>query len=63
MTTPKMDPKLLDSIIMKMLSTVDGSKDEVFRIGEQSRQQYESLVEELKQIKQQVNEVMILGIN
>ena len=36
MTTPKMDPKLLDSIIMKMLSTVDGSKDEVFRIGEQS---------------------------
>jgi two-component system sensor histidine kinase DegS len=61
MTTPKMDPKLLDSIIMKMLSTVDGSKDEVFRIGEQSRQQYESLVEELKQIKQQVNEVIDFG--
>lgn len=42
----KMDSKVLDSIIMKMLKTVDGSKDEVFQIGEQSRQQYEGLVEE-----------------
>lgn len=57
----KMDSKVLDSIIMKMLKTVDGSKDEVFQIGEQSRQQYEGLVEELKQIKQQVNEVIDLG--
>ncbi|MCY7767368.1 two-component sensor histidine kinase DegS, partial [Bacillus inaquosorum] len=39
----------------------DGSKDEVFQIGEQSRQQYEQLVEELKQIKQQVYEVIELG--
>ncbi|AFJ63749.1 Signal transduction histidine-protein kinase/phosphatase DegS [Bacillus velezensis] len=46
---------------MKMLKTVDGSKDEVFQIGEQSRQQYEQLVEELKQIKQQVYEVIELG--
>ena len=51
MTTPKMDPKLLDSIIMKMLSTVDGSKDEVFRISNSPVNKYESLVEELKQIK------------
>ena len=43
------------------VKTVDGSKDEVFQIGEQSRQQYEGLVEELKQIKQQVNEVIDLG--
>ncbi|MCC2930938.1 MULTISPECIES: two-component sensor histidine kinase DegS [Bacillus] len=57
----KMDSKVLDSILMKMLKTVDGSKDEVFQIGEQSRQQYEQLVEELKQIKQQVYEVIELG--
>lgn len=56
-----MDSKVLDSILMKMLKTVDGSKDEVFQIGEQSRQQYEQLVEELKQIKQQVYEVIELG--
>lgn len=46
MSVSKMDSKVLDSIIMKMLKTVDGSKDEVFQIGEQSRQQYEGLVEE-----------------
>ena len=61
MNKTKMDSKVLDSILMKMLKTVDGSKDEVFQIGEQSRQQYEQLVEELKQIKQQVYEVIDLG--
>nr|WGD68058.1 two-component sensor histidine kinase DegS [Bacillus velezensis] len=61
MNKSKMDSKVLDSILMKMLKTVDGSKDEVFQIGEQSRQQYEQLVEELKQIKQQVYEVIELG--
>ncbi|XAK58247.1 two-component sensor histidine kinase DegS [Bacillus inaquosorum] len=61
MNKTKMDSKVLDSILMKMLKTVDGSKDEVFQIGEQSRQQYEQLVEELKQIKQQVYEVFELG--
>ncbi|UVV89005.1 two-component sensor histidine kinase DegS [Bacillus subtilis] len=61
MNKTKMDSKVLDSILMKMLKTVDGSKDEVFQIGEQSRQQYEQLVEELKHIKQQVYEVIELG--
>lgn len=61
MNKSKMDSKVLDSILMKMLKTVDGSKDEVFQIGEQSRQPYEQLVEELKQIKQQVYEVIELG--
>ncbi|MCY8030400.1 two-component sensor histidine kinase DegS [Bacillus inaquosorum] len=61
MNKTKMDSKVLDSILMKMLKTVDGSKDEVFQIGEQSRQQYEQLVEELKQIKQQVYEVIEIG--
>lgn len=43
MNKSKMDSKVLDSILMKMLKTVDGSKDEVFQIGEQSRQQYEQI--------------------
>lgn len=33
MNKTKMDSKVLDSILMKMLKTVDGSKDEVFQIG------------------------------
>nr|WP_269448602.1 sensor histidine kinase [Metabacillus kandeliae] len=52
---------MLDQILEKMIHTVDGSKDEIFTIGEQSRAQYESLVEELKQIKMQVNTVIEEG--
>ncbi|WP_396653036.1 sensor histidine kinase [Metabacillus arenae] len=59
----KLDSKVLDEIIDKMISTVDGSKDDIFQIGEQSRGQYEGLVEELKQIKIQVNEVIERGDN
>ncbi len=33
MNKTKMDSKVLDSILMKMLKTVDGSKDEVFKSG------------------------------
>ncbi|APH03566.1 sensor histidine kinase [Bacillus weihaiensis] len=54
----KMDSKILDEVLDKMINTVDGSKDEIFQIGEQSRQQYESLVEELKEIKFQVGKVI-----
>ncbi|XQY91528.1 sensor histidine kinase [Metabacillus sp. HB246100] len=54
----KMDSKILDEVLEKMINTVDGSKDEIFQIGEQSRQQYESLVEELKEIKFQVGKVI-----
>jgi two-component system sensor histidine kinase DegS len=57
----KLDCKVLDQILDKMVSTVDGSKGEIFKIGEQSRQQYEELVEELKQIKIQVNDVIEQG--
>ncbi|MBD1381381.1 sensor histidine kinase [Bacillus sp. IB182487] len=63
MTSMKLDSKVLDEIIDKMISTVDGSKDDIFQIGEQSRGQYEGLVEELKQIKIQVNEVIERGDN
>ncbi len=57
----KLDSKLLDEIIDKMINTVDSSKDEIFQIGEQSRQQYESLVEELADIKRQVSIVIEEG--
>ncbi|MBM7606255.1 two-component system sensor histidine kinase DegS [Metabacillus crassostreae] len=54
----KIDSKLLDEVLDKMISTVDGSKDEIFQIGEQSRKQYEGLVEELRDIKLQVGKVI-----
>jgi two-component system, NarL family, sensor histidine kinase DegS len=57
----KIDSKILDEILDKMIHAVDGSKDEIFLIGEQSRQQYESLVEELKDIKIQVSQVIDEG--
>ena len=52
---------MLDAVLDKMIGTVAGSKDEIFKIGEQSRQQYESLVEELKEIKIQVSRVIEEG--
>ncbi|AZB44546.1 sensor histidine kinase [Bacillus sp. FJAT-42376] len=61
MNTKKLDSVLLDEILNKMISTVDGSKGEIFAIGEQSRTQYESLVEELAVIKTQVNDVIEAG--
>lgn len=57
----KIDSKVLDEVLDKMIQTVDGSKDEIFQIGEQSRQQYESLVEELRVIKIQVSKVIDEG--
>ncbi|MFZ3590394.1 sensor histidine kinase [Bacillus sp. DJP31] len=50
----KLDSKMLDQILEKMVDTVESSKGEIFRIGEQSRQDFESLSEELKEIKVQV---------
>ncbi|KKI89235.1 histidine kinase [Bacillus sp. SA1-12] len=61
MNSNKIDSKVLDEVLDKMIQTVDGSKDEIFQIGEQSRQQYESLVVELKDIKSQVSKVIEEG--
>lgn len=49
---------MLDEILEKMVSTVDNSKDEIFRIGEHTRQQHEDLVTELKDLKVQVHAVI-----
>jgi two-component system sensor histidine kinase DegS len=47
----KLDAKELDKIVEKMIDTVQHSKDEIFRIGEQSRQEHERLLQELSEVK------------
>lgn len=54
MTRKKFDTKTLDLILEKMVSTVGNSKDEIFRISEQCRQDFESLTSDLKEVKQAV---------
>ncbi len=61
MSTKKIDSKMLDKILEKMVTTVNHSKSEVFKIGEQTRKQYTSLTEELKDIKDKVLEVINEG--
>ena len=46
-----LDVKELDKIVEKMIDTVQHSKDEIFRIGEQSRQEHEWLLQELMEVK------------
>jgi len=57
----KLDVKALDFIVEQMIETVDKSKDEIFRIGEQCRQDHDSLIAELKEIKEQVKHVITEG--
>lgn len=48
----------LDNIIQKMLRTVEQSKEQVFEINQQSRQEYETLEEELIQIQKKVTTII-----
>jgi two-component system, NarL family, sensor histidine kinase DegS len=57
----KFDTKTLDYIVEQMIKTVGSSKDEIFRIGEQCRQDYETLTEELKEMKVLVLETIEKG--
>jgi two-component system, NarL family, sensor histidine kinase DegS len=50
----KFDTKTLDQILEKMIDTVGNSKNEIFQIGEQCRREYETLSDELKDVKQMV---------
>jgi len=50
MNIKKFDTKTLDLILQKMVDTVGTSKDEIFRIGEQCRRDYETLTEELREV-------------
>lgn len=57
----KFDTKALDEIITQMISTVEDSKDEIFRIGEQCRNDFESLTDELASVKHMVLKVIEEG--
>ncbi|MBO0994670.1 sensor histidine kinase [Bacillus sp. SD088] len=54
----KLDVKALDFIVEQMIDTVDKSKNEIFRIGEQCRKEHDSLITELKEIKTKVGQVI-----
>ncbi|KAB7665169.1 sensor histidine kinase [Bacillus sp. B1-b2] len=54
MVIRKFDTKTLDYIVEQMIQTVGSSKDEIFRIGEQCRQDYETITDELKEIRELV---------
>jgi two-component system, NarL family, sensor histidine kinase DegS len=58
MSTKKIDVKVLDEILEKMVKTVDGSKEEIYKIGEESRKQYEEMLMELKDIKIKIQETI-----
>ncbi|KOP71996.1 sensor histidine kinase [Cytobacillus solani] len=57
----KLDTKTLDLILEKMIDTVDISKNEIFRIGEQCRKDHMTLSDELKAMKEQVAKTISEG--
>jgi two-component system, NarL family, sensor histidine kinase DegS len=57
----KINTKLLDVILEKMVDTVDQSKDEIFHIGEQCRNDFEELTKELAEVKEMVVKVIDEG--
>jgi two-component system, NarL family, sensor histidine kinase DegS len=57
----KINTKLLDVILEKMVDTVDQSKDEIFHIGEQCRNDFEELQRELAEVKEMVIKVIDEG--
>lgn len=61
MSLKKFDTKALDLILQKMIETVGTSKDEIFRIGEQCRKDYETLTDELKEVKLNVAKTISTG--
>lgn len=58
MAIKKFDTKALDLILEKMIETVGDSKDEIFRIGEECRTDYESITDELTEIKRKVAQII-----
>ncbi len=61
MALRKVDIKALDRIVERMIDTVDHSKDEIFMIGEQCRKDYDSIFQELKEIKENVKKIIDEG--
>ncbi|HSH25546.1 MAG TPA: histidine kinase, partial [Massilibacterium sp.] len=58
MTSKKIDLRTLDSILNKMLDTVNDSKYEIFEIGEVSQTEYEEIKKELEDVKKKVADVI-----
>ncbi|HLR52096.1 MAG TPA: histidine kinase [Candidatus Avamphibacillus sp.] len=56
MTTLKFKEKALDYIIGDMIDVVENSKDEIFNISEEAREEHEHLIIELKETKEKVIE-------
>ncbi len=48
-------------ILDKMVETVGDSKDEIFRIGEQCRRDYDSLIDELRDVRRMVGQIIEEG--
>ncbi|OIU67673.1 sensor histidine kinase [Rossellomorea aquimaris] len=61
MSLKKINTKMLDLILEKMVETVDHSKDEIFQIGEQCRNDFEDLNNELSEVKEMVVKVIDEG--
>jgi two-component system sensor histidine kinase DegS len=57
----KFDTKALDEVISRMINTVGSSKDEIFQIGEQCRNDFEDLSQELTNVKHMVLKVIDEG--
>src|SRR5690625_4970356 len=61
MMESKGSKKALDKIIDEMIEVVENSKHEIFNIGEDAREEYNNLQQELKVIKRKVIEHIDLG--
>lgn len=61
MTKKKFDTKALDLILEKMVDTVDNSKTEIYRIGENCRQDLETISDQLREVKVNVAKVIDEG--
>lgn len=61
MKIKKFDTQTLDTILEKMIDTVGESKSEIFRIGEQCRNDFETLSDELCSVKKMVIKIIDEG--
>ncbi|WP_227394316.1 sensor histidine kinase [Jeotgalibacillus aurantiacus] len=61
MSANSIDTQMLDTILGKMIETVDRSKSEIFEIGEQTRSDYDLLVNELALIREKITNVIYIG--
>ena len=56
-----LDVKALDRILDRMINTLTDSKDEIFQIGEQCRNDYETLSRELRELRTMIAKIIDEG--